>query len=354
VHEQAFTILPYRQYRELLLNVGLSLGTLAPGSNQYQRTTARRRGRLAGPDVLSPVLSDARREPGRWEVLVRHPVGSLRTAFDQRRRRGILLTVGIFGLIGATAVLLVVSTQRAHRLAKQQIEFVASVSHELRTPLSVIRMAARNLERGAVRDDDVVRRYAALIGSEELRLTEMVERVLAFGKMQPGETIYSMQPVSIRSVIDAALADTRLLIQERGAEVETTLSSEELTAMGDPDALRQAVQNLVANAVKHSGETPRVSVEAKKAASGRRRDVMITVRDSGAGIPKDDMAHIFEPFYRGRQAIDDQIQGSGLGLTLVKEIIEAHGGRVTVKSDDAGSAFTVHLRAGESTDEEQS
>jgi signal transduction histidine kinase len=151
--------------------------------------------------------------------------------------------------------------------------------------------------------------------------------------------------VSLREVIDAALADCRPLIEEREARVEANLSSDELFTSGDPDALRQAVQNLVANAVKHAGLQPHVTIEATATTSTKRSEIAITVKDRGPGIAKKDLAHIFEPFYRGSRAVKDQTRGSGLGLTLVKEIVEAHGGKVTVKSNDRGTAFTLHLPA---------
>jgi signal transduction histidine kinase len=342
--EQLFDTLHREHLRELWSDVGLSLGTLAPGSGP-NRTDRGRGSRSSRSDVPSSVPSQTWQEEGRWQVLVRHPAGSLQIAFDRRRRRNMLLSLGILGLLGTTAVLLVVSTQRAQKFAKQQVEFVSSVSHELRTPLSVIRMAARNLERGTIRDAEGVKRYATLIGNEELRLTEMVERVLAFGQTQSNEKAYSRQTVSLREVIDAALADCRPLIEEREARVEANLSSDELFTSGDPDALRQAVQNLVANAVKHAGLQPHVTIEATATTSTKRSEIAITVKDRGPGIAKKDLAHIFEPFYRGSRAVKDQTRGSGLGLTLVKEIVEAHGGKVTVKSNDRGTAFTLHLPA---------
>jgi two-component system phosphate regulon sensor histidine kinase PhoR len=258
------------------------------------------------------------------------------------------LSLGILGLLGTTAILLVVSTQRAQKFAKQQVEFVSSVSHELRTPLSVIRMAARNLERGTIRDDEGIKRYANLIGNEERRLTEMVERVLAFGQTQSNDKTYSMQTVSLRAVVDAALADCQPLIEEREARIESNFPSDEILVVGDPDALRQAIQNLVANAVKHGGEHPQVSISVKDESSAKRPEIAITVKDRGRGIAKKDLPHIFEPFYRGSRAVDDQVQGSGLGLTLVKDVVEAHGGRVAVKSDRSGSRFTLRIPAAHS------
>lgn len=327
-----FDLLFEEQYRELLLNVGLSLGMLIPESEQAQAE-------FAAAQVPASVLSEGQSDFGRWQVLVGHPAGSLQRAFDQQNRRRVALSLGLFALLGATAMVLVVSTQRAQKLANQQLDFVAGVSHELRTPLSVIRMASRNLERGTVRSEASVKQYAELIGAEERRLTGMVEQVLAFGQMQQGEKAFAGEPVPIGDVVELALADCEPLLVESAADIARQIPQESLVVRGDPEALRKAVQNLVANAIKHSGKDPRVRVGVER----RNREVAITVSDQGEEISSEDLPHIFEPFYRGKLAVSNQIQGSGLGLALVREIIEAHRGRVSVASDTGGSAFTLSL-----------
>jgi two-component system phosphate regulon sensor histidine kinase PhoR len=120
--------------------------------------------------------------------------------------------------------------------------------------------------------------------------------------------------------------------------------------LGDGPALRSSIENLITNAVKYGGANRWVAIRADALQRGRRRDVRITVEDHGLGIPASDLPHIFEPFYRGTEAISRQIQGNGLGLSLVKRIVEAHGGRVTVETrPGSGSAFTIHLPAAEPT-----
>ncbi|HXV60682.1 MAG TPA: HAMP domain-containing sensor histidine kinase, partial [Vicinamibacteria bacterium] len=331
-----FDLLSERQYRELLLNVGLSLGMLIPESPEAHED-------FAAAQVPASVLSEGESDFGRWQILVRHPAGSLQQAFDQRRRRGIAVNLGLFGLLGAMAVLLVVSTQRAQRLASQQLDIVAGVSHELRTPLSVIRMAAGNLERGAVRNEESVKRYAALIGSEERRLSEMVERALAFGQMQSRDQCFDRELVSVAQIIEAAVGDCRPLIERHQARIERDNTPGDLQVRGDAQALRHAVQNLVANAIKHSGPSPCVRIQARRSESGEAGEVTIRVADEGRGISPEDLPRIFEPFFRGRRTGNGPVEGTGLGLTLVEEIVEAHEGRVTVESDRSGSVFTIRL-----------
>ena len=276
---------------------------------------------------------------GRWTLLLQHERGSLEAAVAGVRRRNLAISFGILLLMGVSIGLLTVSSRRAQRLAQQQMEFVAGVSHELRTPVAVIRSAAENLSHGVVGDPARVRRYGEAIGVEARRLGEMVERVLQFAGIESGRPL-PRTPVAVQPLVDDALA----AIADETVRIERHIAPDLPPVAGDAAALRSAVQNLVANAVKYGGADRWIGVRAEAAQAGRAREVRITVEDHGAGIKAADLAHIFDPFYRGSDAVARQIQGSGLGLALVRRIVEAHGGRVTVVSHEgAGSAFTLHL-----------
>ena len=137
----------------------------------------------------------SRATPGaaRWRLLVTHPSGSLEAAVTSARRRNLLVSTSILGILGASVGMLILSTRRAQELARQQMEFVAAVSHELRTPLSVIRSAGDNLAEGVVRDDVQIRRYGDLVRSEGRRLTEMVEQILEFAGIQSGQRGFALR-----------------------------------------------------------------------------------------------------------------------------------------------------------------
>ena len=247
-------------------------------------------------------------------------------------------------MMALSVALIAIAARRAQRLARQQIEFVAGVSHELRTPVAVIGAAADNLSQGVVTEPSRVKQYGAAIQGEARRLGETVERVLQFAGIQAGRGVGHRMPVSLAPLLDDTLAACRPLVTEASAQLETDWPADLPTVLADPAALRAALQNLVANAVKYGGTARWLRISARTVAGRRGREVEVTVADRGLGIAAADLPHVFEPFYRGADALERQIHGNGLGLSIVKSVVEAHGGRVSVTSTPgAGSTFTIRL-----------
>jgi signal transduction histidine kinase len=290
---------------------------------------------------------------GRWRVAATHRAGSLEAAVAGVRKRNLMLSSGILLLLSTAIGLIVVSARRAQTLARQQMEFVAAVSHELRTPVAVIGTAASNLADGVVADPTRVRKYGETIQGEARRLGETVERVLQLAGIAAGNGAAGQAPVSVSELVQQSLASCRPEIEGQGVTVETKIADGLPPVLGDGAALRSAVQNLISNAVKYGGDARWVRIEATAAdrSGGSARStpsshVAISVADRGLGIGTEDRKHIFEPFYRGREAVSRQIKGSGLGLNLVSRIAEAHGGTVHVTSEPGkGSTFTLILPA---------
>jgi signal transduction histidine kinase len=250
------------------------------------------------------------------------------------------LSFGVLLLLTASMIMLMISAQRAQRLARRQIEFVAGVSHELRTPLTVISSAAENLADGVVAEQDRIKQYGKLIKVESERLADMVEQALEFAGAQSGQRKFNLRPVDVGELVGRALTACRLQIEDGGFTVETAIAPIQVNA--DSAALTRALQNLISNAVKYSGDNRWIGIRAGLAVNGT--DVEIAVEDHGLGIASSELPHVFEPFYRAQVSVEAQIHGSGLGLSLVKHIVEAHGGRVSVNSTlDQGSTFTLHL-----------
>ncbi|MCI0487547.1 MAG: HAMP domain-containing histidine kinase, partial [Blastocatellia bacterium] len=285
-------------------------------------------------------------EEGQWQLVLKHRAGSLEAVVAGARRRNLFASFGILILLAVSVTMIIVSTRRAAAVAHQQMEFVAGVSHELRTPLAVIRSAGENLADGVIEDRQQVRRYGALIADEGRRLTEMVEQVLEFSGIQSGRKTYELLPVEAGDLIEGALASCESLIAEGGFTIEREIPSGLPSLAADRTAFNRALQNLLSNAMKYSGDSRWIRVKAQKGAGERASEVEITVEDRGLGIAADDLPHIFEPFHRGREATAAQIHGNGLGLSLVKHIITGHGGSVRVTSERGrGSAFTLSLPA---------
>jgi signal transduction histidine kinase len=282
-----------------------------------------------------------------WRLIVKHPSGSLETAVGDVRRRNLLVSSGILAILGVSVGFLVVSTRRAQDLARQQMEFVAAVSHELRTPLAVIRSAADNLAEGVVREDDQVRRYGALVRGEGRRLSEMVEQILELAGIHSGQRGFSLAPVTVLPLLRDVVDASSTLIGDAGMTVEYDVPEGLPPVLGEEAAVRRVFQNLVSNAIKYGAQGGWIGITAQ--ASGR--EVRVTVADRGIGIDPAEQSRVFEPFYRTPDVISAQIHGAGLGLSLVQRIVEAHGGRISLRSAPGqGSEFTVHLPAASGED----
>jgi len=286
--------------------------------------------------------------PGRWRILVRHRAGSLEALVAQTRRRNLGTSAAVLLLILVTVSMLVWLSRQAQRLGEMQIRFVAGVSHELRTPLTVIRTCAYNLRNPAFRNrPGQVERYGQLIEAESEKLEAMVDQVLRFASADAGHVLRDRAPVALKNIIEEELAAKREAIESGNVVVEERIGDDLPPLLGDEKALRHVLQNLIDNALKY-GIQPNhwMGVYANACIDEQHRFVEITIADRGAGIPADEQASIFDAFYRGRRAVQDQVHGTGLGLNLVKTIVEAHGGTIRVKSAPAsGTEFIVRLPA---------
>jgi signal transduction histidine kinase len=282
------------------------------------------------------VVREGRTPPSSWTLLVRHHGEPLAESFAAIRRRDLAIALAILLLLGASVVILAAVARRADRLRQQQLEFVAGITHELNTPLAALGSAGQNLADGLPVDTAL---YGATIVKETHRLIDLVEQVLQFSGLQTRAEDRRDDIVDPRVTIAEAVAQCRWFADERGVRVETTAPETLPCLRGDSAALTRAVQNLVANAIRHGSEGGWVGVRA----ACDDGFVNIIVEDRGAGIAAVDLPHLFEPFYRGRNA---QTRGSGLGLTIVDRVARAHGGSITVaKGNEGGAAFTLRLPA---------
>jgi signal transduction histidine kinase len=284
---------------------------------------------------------------GRWQLDVRYAEGSLDSIVNRIRWRNLGISAAILGLMLLTAVMLVRFSRQQQQLAELQMNFVAGVSHELRTPLTVIRTAAYNLRGRVAANPAQVERYGTLIQDESEKLTALVEQVLRFSSARAGHAVGEKAPVAVESVIEEALHSRRLGTPGAKITIERDLQTALPLVMADEMALKHAIQNLLDNAVKYGTENSDwIGVAARKIADANGDIVEVRISDRGPGIPKEEQAEIFNPFFRGRRAQQDQIHGTGLGLNLVKKIIEAHGGTIRVESEPGhGTSFILRIPA---------
>jgi signal transduction histidine kinase len=319
----------------------VTIEPLSPGTKSFsmlveQRSTAAAQG---SPAVRLGV-------PATWKLLLQHSAGSLDAAVAEVRRRNLLLSFSILAVLVVSVGLIVVNARRSERLAAQQMDFVATVSHELRTPLAVIRSAAQNLSAGVISDSRQAQRYGDLIEGEGKRLTDMVEQVLEYAGLSGNRQPALARVVDVGALVQDVVSASSGLFEAEGFEVSVDVPPNLPAVAADEGAIRRALQNLVSNALKYAADGRWIGIAVRPETSRSGPEVQIAVSDRGRGIAADDLAHIFEPFYRGRYALERQIHGNGLGLSLVRRIAEAHGGRITVASSaGAGSTFTLHVPA---------
>ncbi len=298
--------------------------------------------RANGPDSQRVLMAGAGGE-GAWEARVRHRSGSLEAIVAQSRRRNVAISLGVLGLLAASFVLVIAAAQRQQRLARQQMDFVAAVSHELRTPLAVICSAGENLADGVVADATQVKRYGSLIETEGRRLGATVERVMNFAGITSAATLVRAQgPIDVAGVLADAVRGLHADARDRGVTIALHPNGTLPSVTGDRDALRSAIENVIGNAVKYSPDGATVDVTAEANGSALR----IRIADRGLGIDDADLPHIFKPFYRGRRALDAQVRGTGVGLSVVRHVIDQHQGRIHIDSRPGeGTTVTLELPA---------
>ena len=265
-----------------------------------------------------------------------------------RNARMVRLTLGLLigVLVLAIAVgswLIVADLRRQLTLARQKTDFVSNVSHELKTPLTSIRMFAEMLAEDRVTGPDKRRQFHQIIASEASRLTRLINNVLDFARLDRGEMKYQFAELDLAALVAETVAAYRPHLESAGFTLACELPSRPVPVRGDRDALAQVLVNLLSNAEKYSGERKEVAVQMEVEAGAAE----VLVLDRGTGVPRGSEEKIFEQFFRAHDSLGSGIQGSGLGLTLARQIARAHGGDVMFKPrDGSGSCFTLRLPGG--------
>ncbi len=253
---------------------------------------------------------------------------------------GLILGLVVTTVIGAAATLAVL--YREAKVARLQSDFVNKVSHDLRTPLTSIRMFVETMQMGRLPEPARQQEALGIIAEETRRLSALINRLLDWARMESGKRKYRREPVAVGALLDDALAALEPVLLQAPAEVVRSEEPGLPPVLADREAMVDALVNLLHNAHKYTGERKRIEIAAVR----RGPMVEIRVADNGPGVPGPEQKRIFEKFYRAKDPLDRSIEGSGLGLSMVKHVVEAHGGRVSVSSvPGQGATFAISLPA---------
>jgi signal transduction histidine kinase len=260
-------------------------------------------------------------------------VGSERTLY-------LLLFGGIVFVMAMGILLTLRAAAHEAEVSRLKAEFVSNVSHELKTPLTLIRMFGETLESGLVADEAKRKEFSGIIRKESERLTDLINNVLDFSKMDAGRKEYRFEETDLVEVVRTTVEAYAYHIRDLGFAIESLFPTEPIYAQLDRDAISQAILNILSNATKYSHEEKHIDLGVVR----RGPVAIIAVEDRGVGIPKESLRKIFDKFYRVPNDKTRETRGTGLGLTLTKHIIEAHHGTIEVESAiGKGSTFTIKL-----------
>ncbi|MDB6020137.1 MAG: Integral rane sensor signal transduction histidine kinase [Pedosphaera sp.] len=279
-----------------------------------------------------------------WEMAVYllNPAKLTQSAHTLKVTFGLLIALLLLA-IGVGSWLIVTDLNRQLTLARQKTDFVSNVSHELKTPLTSIRMFSELLAEGRVTEPDKQRSYLNIITAEAARLTRLINNVLDFSRLDRGEKKYNMQPCDLSTLVRETVETYRPHLEANAFQLVCEWPESSISVQGDRDALAQIVVNLLSNAEKYSDGRKEILVQIES-----RNEPLphaeVRILDRGLGVPRGCEEKIFLQFYRAHDSLGSGIQGSGLGLTLARQIARAHGGDVVFHSrPDGGSCFTLRL-----------
>jgi signal transduction histidine kinase len=281
-----------------------------------------------------------------WNITMSPAEDDALSSYWIARRRFLIAGMAIFAVVLALGSFLIArAIDREFAVARLQSDFVAAVSHEFRTPLTSIRQLSEMLARGRMENEqDKNRAYELILGQSE-RLRRLVESLLDFGRMQAREFKFRSESLDAADCFRAVAEEFEQTVRSRGYHIDFSDGGQDVPIRGDREALSNALWNFLDNAVKYSPDEKQIGVFVLRV----NGTVEVRVRDCGAGIPKEDLTRVFGKFFRGANAKAQGTQGTGIGLAVVKEIVEAHGGTVRVRSKiGEGSEFTMVLPCRES------
>jgi signal transduction histidine kinase len=329
-----------RTYGADQMSQGLSIAIIDDRGETIYRSRKPSTKHAWAESMVGPIL------PG-WRVAVGP---SKESTYVSVQQLVMIQYVALFFLVVASLAALWFSTRQAGeeiQLAESKTSFLANVSHELKTPLALIRLAGETMELGRVRSEEERQKFLQIITRECRRLTHMINNVLNFAKIEAGRKEFHFHTTDLRRVVHETLETFERQFEEKGFEVHVDVPGDVAPIEADSEAVTQCLVNLIDNAMKYSDEQRYVAVRVRvdePEADGDRGKATISVTDHGMGINPHEKKRIFDKFTRAESGLVHNVRGSGLGLSLVRHIVQAHEGRIELQSTPGrGSTFTLVL-----------
>jgi signal transduction histidine kinase len=329
-----------RTYGADRMSRALSIAIVDDRSNTIYRSRKPSTSYAWSETMVGPIL------PG-WRVTVGP---SKESTYVSVQRLVMIQYVALFFLVVTSLAALWFSTRQAGeviQLAEAKTSFLANVSHELKTPLALIRLAGETMELGRVRNEEERQKFLHMITRECRRLTHMINNVLNFAKIEAGRKEFHFHPTDLRRVVSETMETFERQFEEKKFEIQVDVPEDLESIEADSEAVTQCLVNLIDNAMKYSednryiGVRVRVEVPETDEDSGK---ATISVTDHGMGISPHEKKRIFDKFTRAESGLVHNVRGSGLGLSLVRHIMQAHEGRIELQSTPGqGSTFTLVL-----------
>jgi len=268
------------------------------------------------------------------------PPRLIRTFLLSRRGLYSFVFLLIAGILVFGLALTIRSVSHELELARMKSDFVSTVSHEFKSPLTSIRQLAEMLQSGRVPSEERRQKYYDVLLEQSERLALLTDNILSLAKIEEGRAEFAFETTDVSALLTKVVSSFQERVRHEGFDIELKVQGPIPPVAVDRTALSQAITNLIDNAIKYSGDSRKVVVSA----SVEEQFLAIAVQDFGVGIKKEDIDRVFERFFRGGDELTRTVKGSGLGLTLIKEIVEAHRGKVQVESEPGkGSVFSIRL-----------
>lgn len=252
-------------------------------------------------------------------------------------RNLVLLGIAVFILFGAF-IFMFINAQREREFARRQAGFLANVTHELKTPLAVMQAAGENISDGRVTEGQRLKEYGTHIYGEAIRLRKMIDKLLDVAKVDSGQTVVEQAPYQLRHLIGEYYQANKEYINEKDFAFHFNSDDKIPPVMIDPDHLETILNNLIENSLKYSHKKKEIQIDLRS----DKDTVQLSITDKGEGIPKKAQKNIFDKFFRVENSLTAKTKGHGLGLSIVKNLVELNGGNISVNSDPGdGATFTL-------------